>query len=214
VIEIAALFVEADGAYAHLPGVECWTEASSQRSLLGGDARADARLYDGPHPVVAHPPCSTWCQLAKVNEKRYGHAVGADGGCFESALRSVQRWGGVLEHPAYTHAWPRFGLLRPTRGVWSPTYFENGELFAWVTELSQSAYGHRARKRTWLYYVGPACPPDLDWRDPEGDAWCGWNNPDRDRTEARKPSLSKKEAKASPPAFRDLLIALARSSAT
>lgn len=209
---IAALFVEAGGAYAHLPDVEIWTEASTQRSLLGADVRADARNYAGPHPVVAHPPCSTWCQLAKVNEKRYGHAVGSDGGCFESALASVRRWGGVLEHPAYTYAWPRFGLERPTRGVWSPAAWEHEDLLAWVTEVSQSAYGHRARKHTWLYYVGPAMPPPLDWRDLAGDAWCGWNNPDRDRTAARKPSLSKSEAKASPPAFRDMLIELARSA--
>lgn len=211
---IAALFVEARGPYSLLPGVECWTEWDDQQQLFGAGVRSDARKYAGPHPVVAHPPCSTWCQLAKVNEARYGHAVGDDAGCFESALRSVQTWGGVLEHPAYTHAWPRFGLVRPTRGVWSPTTFENGERFGWVTEVSQSAYGHRARKRTWLYYIGPAMPPELDWRDPAGDAWCGWNNPDRDRTEAKKPTLSKKEAKTTPPAFRELLLSLARSSRT
>ena len=211
-ITVAALFVEADGAYAHLPGVECWTEASSQGSLLGAGARADARLYHGPHVVVAHPPCSTWCQLAKVNEARYGHAVGSDAGCFASALASVRQCGGVLEHPAYTHAWPRFDLPRPTRGVWSPAG-DHGELLSWVTEVSQSAYGHRARKRTWLYYVGEAMPPELDWRDPEGTAWCGHNNPDRARMGARgKPTLSKAEAKASPIAFRDLLLSIARSA--
>jgi hypothetical protein len=215
-VMVAALFVEADGAYAHLPGVETWTEASTQRSLLGADVRADARLYAGPHVVVAHPPCSTWCQLAKVNEARYGHRVGDDSGCFVSALASVQRWGGVLEHPAYTHAWPRFGLTRPPRGSWGRCLYgsNDGSRRSWVTEVSQSAYGHRARKRTWLYYVGNSPPPKLDWRDVEGDAWCGWNNPDRDKTAARKPTLSKAEAKASPPAFRDLLIALARGART
>lgn len=41
---IAALFVERGGSYWSLPDVDPWDEAR------------DARLYDGPHPVVAHPP--------------------------------------------------------------------------------------------------------------------------------------------------------------
>ena len=43
---IAALFVETGGAYFGLPNVDPWDEAR------------DARLYDGPWPVVAHPPCA------------------------------------------------------------------------------------------------------------------------------------------------------------
>jgi hypothetical protein len=45
---IAALYVETDGAYFGLPGVDPWDEAR------------DARKYAGPHPVVAHPPCQRW----------------------------------------------------------------------------------------------------------------------------------------------------------
>ena len=43
---IAALFVEENGCYYGLDGVEPW-----------GVSR-DARKYDGPFPVVAHPPCA------------------------------------------------------------------------------------------------------------------------------------------------------------
>ena len=81
---IAALFVEQGGVYYWRDDVDPW------------DEERDARKYAGPHPVVAHPPCSRWCQLAKVNEARYGHKVGDDDGCFESALASVREWGGVL----------------------------------------------------------------------------------------------------------------------
>lgn len=42
---VAAPYVEANGIYAGVPGIELWDEAR------------DARLYAGPHPVVAHPPC-------------------------------------------------------------------------------------------------------------------------------------------------------------
>ena len=189
---IAALYVETNGIYFGLPEVDPW------------DVRRDARLYGGPHAVVAHPPCSTWCQLAKVNEARYGHAVGSDGGCFEAALDAVRTFGGVLEHPAYSHAWPRFGLLRPARGSWRQDLWSPG---SWVTEVSQSAYGHEARKRTWLYYVGNSPPPALDWRDVEGTAWVG-----NDGSATAKRHLSKAEAKATPLAFRDVLLSLARQS--
>ena len=107
---IAALYVDPRGCYSGLEGVDLW------------DEKRDARLYAGPHPVVAHPPCSTWCQMAAVNQARYGHAIGSDGGCFAAALDSVRTWGGVLEHPAYSYAWPRFGLRRPHKpGGWLPT---------------------------------------------------------------------------------------------
>jgi hypothetical protein len=177
---VAALYVLPDGPYSGLPGVDLW------------DEKRDARLYDGPYPV---------------NQARYGHKVGEDGGCFEAALASVRTWGGVLEHPAESLAWPRFGLLRPTRGAWSSSVQSRyGE---WVTEVSQRAYGHRARKRTWLLYVGDADPPRLDWSSPAPEATVSWlyNHGD-----SGLPRLGKREAKATPPAFRDLLLDLARRS--
>ena len=107
---IAALFVEKGGVYFGLPDVDPW------------DEERDARLYDGPWPVIAHPPCSHWSLLGLCR----GYYDGRDDGCFESALRSVRAYGGVLEHPAHTLAWRTFGLPRPaaeraaTAGRWSP----------------------------------------------------------------------------------------------
>ena len=114
---------------------------------------------------------------------------------------------GVLEHPAYSLAWPAFDLPRPTVGGWSRSMFRPG----WVAQVSQSAYGHRARKRTWLYYVGDAAPPPLDWRDLPGEAWVSWGDHDR---YPDQPRLGKREAKATPLPFRDVLISLARLAAT
>lgn len=188
---IAALFVATGGCYFDLPDVDPWDEAR------------DARLYPGPWPVVAHPPCSAWSMLAPVNQARWGRKVGDDGGCFESALASVRAWGGVLEHPAETRAWKAFSLMRPSRGSWQRDLLSG----AWVTEVHQCAYGHRARKATWLYLVG-AEPPRLDWSSPAPTATVSFltNHGGGDL-----PRLSKKEAKATPPAFRDLLIGMARS---
>jgi hypothetical protein len=187
---IAALFVQRGGVYFDLAGVDPW------------DEQRDARTYAGPWPVVAHPPCQLWVNFAALNYKRWGGAhnkPGNDGGCFRAALAAVRSHGGVLEHPAYSNAWEKFGLRRPERGKWT----RDGR--GWVTELSQSAYGHRARKRTWLYAVNIR-PRDLDWRDVEGTAQVGWF----DRI---KPTLGKKESSATPPPFRDLLLSIARSAA-
>lgn len=185
---IAALYVETNGVYFGLPDVDPW------------DEKRDARNYRGPHPVVAHPPCSRWCQLAYINQKRYGHKVGDDGGCFAHAIETVRQFGGVLEHPAFTYAWPAFGLPRPPRAGWQRT-----TCGGWVAQVAQGNYGHRARKYTWLYYVGDD-PPSLDWSEPKPSAQVSFC---KNHGNSPLPRLSKKEAKASPIAFRDLLLRLA-----
>lgn len=191
--DVAALFVAKDGAYWDLPHVDPW------------DQTRDARRYGGPHPVVAHPPCSAWCRIAYVVEARWGHPVGEDGGCFESALASVRQWGGVLEHPAFSLAWQEFGLPVPVFGRWTRHLFDPG----WTTEVHQVAYGHRARKATWLYYVGKAEPPALDWSSPAPTATVSYLT---NHGDSGLPRLSKREAKATPHAFRDVLLELARMS--
>src|SRR5215831_14439998 len=128
---VAALYVETGGVYYGLDDVDPW------------DERRDARLYAGPWPVVAHPPCSRWGQLANVNHARYGTPIGEDDGCFEAALAAVRRFGGVLEHPANSIAWRRFGLPKATRGAWTGKLGDP----AFATEVSQVRYGHGARKR-------------------------------------------------------------------
>lgn len=187
---IAALFVETDGAYYGLPNVDPW------------DEKRDARLYAGPHRVVAHPPCNKWSPLAYINQKRIpGYKIGDDGGCFEAALNAVRTWGGVLEHPALSIAWTRFNLPKPARGNWRNELHDPG----WVTEVSQSAYGHRARKRTWLYLNGE--PFDLDWSDPPRTAIVSGFLHRKGTDESRR--VRPKEAAATPPAFRDVLLELA-----
>lgn len=191
---IAALFVETNGSYFGLPDVDPWDEAR------------DARLYDGPHPVVAHPPCRLWGTMAIVNYARWGgehNRPGNDGGCFASALAAVRRWGGVLEHPQKSRAWKKYGLTKPCRIGW-----QRCDSGGWVCEVWQSAYGHRANKATWLYYVGNEPPPELDWSRPTGTHQVGFQD---QRGKARnKPTLGRKEAAATPIAFREALLGMAR----
>jgi hypothetical protein len=188
---IAALFVQTSGHYFGLPLVDPWDEPR------------DARGYSGPHAVVAHPPCSRWCQLAYIIQKRYGHKVGDDGGSFAAALAAVRRWGGVLEHPAFSYAWPAFNLPKPFRQGWQQT-----TCGGWVCQVSQAAYGHRARKLTWLYYVGGP-PQTMRWDVPAPTAQVSFC---ANHGDSPLPRLTKKEASRTPPEFRDALIDLARCS--
>ena len=192
---VAALFVQKDGCYSSLTHVDPWCQAR------------DARKYRGPYPVVAHPPCQLWGAMASVNYARWGgehNRPGNDGGCFAFALDAVNFFGGVLEHPAKTRAWEKFGLSKPTVNGWA----QSGK--GWVCEVWQSAYGHRANKATWLYYVGSRPPFELKWERPVGTHQIGFH--DQRGKDRNKPTLGKREANATPIAFRDALIDLARWS--
>lgn len=193
---IAALFVATGGAYFGLPDVDPY------------DVRRDAMTYDGPWPVVCHPPCARWCRLAGFVEARSGHKRGDDGGTFAHALRCVQRFGGVLEHPAYSAAWSAHGLSKPPSGGGWARDVTSG----WSCYIEQGRYGHRAKKATWLYAVRTALPT-LRWGqepDQRSEALVSWCGNHLTPNEIR-PRLSKMERSATPAEFRDLLIAMARS---
>lgn len=193
---IAALYVLNRGPYFGLPDVDPWPESR------------DARSYDGPHPVVAHPPCERWGRYAAGGPSHHGRFTpGGDGGCFESALAAVRRCGGVLEHPDGSRAWKHFGLTTPTRGAgWIPA----GDGIGWTCAVAQGNYGHAAEKWTWLYAVGLRSRPELDWSDPPKPT----RRPliERARTRGVIELMSRRQRCATPPAFRDLLIGMARSA--
>lgn len=192
---IAALFVQPDGCYSNDPRIDPWPEAR------------DARRYAGRLPVVAHPPCQLWGAMAAVNYARWGgehNKPGNDKGCFASALFCVNTYGGVLEHPAKTRAWAAHGLSKPVGIGWSRC----GD--GWVCEVWQSAYGHRANKATWLYYKGRKPPKELNWSRPTGTHQVGFQ--DQRGKAVNKPTLSKREANATPALFKEELIALAEGA--
>lgn len=198
---MAALYVDPRGPYPSMPDVECWDETR------------DARTYAGPHPVVAHPPCARWCRLAKFVEARHGYRVGDDGGLFAAALAQVRRYGGVLEHPAWSLAWSAFDLQPPATEGWAKTL--TGE---WVATVAQSAYGHDAKKLTWLLLVGAEPPRETRWGKPRGTRLIGhfaqrhtgdFNDTGRGHS-ARMPDG---KTHLTPPAFAEFLVSIARSVA-
>jgi len=183
---IAALFVDPCGPYSYLPiyEVDIW------------GIERDARKYRGPHPIVAHPPCARWGKLSYIRPS----LIGKDEGCFESALKSVRKYGGVLEHPKGSIAFQYYQIKKPTpRFGWDKIGDRE-----WVCELAQQAYGHKAKKETWLYYVGNNEPERMKVNYWVGKAQCVIGG--------RGEKGSKKYRWHTPFAFRDSLIKLAENS--
>lgn len=180
---VAVLFVQRGGVYWDLPDVDPW------------DKERDARLYAGPHPVVAHPPCKRWGRYwfgSPSGDERFD--LGDDDGCFEAAVGAVRRCNGVLEHPAGSRAWLNFGIAPPPHsGGWVNADFFGG----WTCQVEQGHYGHPARKPTWLYARGVDLP-SLRWGPSVAPS----------TVEA----MSKRQRAATPTPFRDLLLSMARSA--
>ena len=193
---LAALFVQSNGCYSNLSFVDPWPE------------ERDARKYDGNLPVVAHPPCQRWGNLAALNFTRYGgehNRPGNDGGCFASALNNVRRCGGVLEHPRSSKAFAAHDITLPCGMGW-----QQAICGGWVCVVWQSAYGHRANKATWLYYYGKNVPAELIWERVVGTHQiCAPPKVGTISRYSKKPRVSPGEADATPILFRDTLISLA-----
>jgi hypothetical protein len=124
---IAALYVERGGPYFNRPDVDPW------------DKDRDATKYAGPWPVVAHPPCGPWGELRHLYR-------GNEHQLAEHALDAVRRWGGVMEHPWRSKFWQYAAIARPGEFL-----DEHG---GFTVDVDQVSWGHVARKRTRLYFVG------------------------------------------------------------
>ena len=127
---IAALYIDANGPYPHIPGIDCW------------DIDRDATQYNGEGPLILHPPCGHW--------GRYSHKAHDDGHTGPLAVAQVRKWGGVLEHPKDSKLWAKCGIPKPGE---FPDQWGGYSILVF-----QRDWGHRADKATWLYIVG--CPPD------------------------------------------------------
>lgn len=189
---IAALYVETNGVYFGLPDVDPW------------DVTRDAKKYAGPWPVVAHPPCGAWANLRHLYR-------GDDADCALRAVDQVRSFGGVLEHPARSRLWYT-GSVREAMLPWPG----RADCFGGYTlEVEQVSWGHVARKRTWLYFVG--VDRDLVARTVRtGGAPTHWVSGGRSCKSGGSvpPGIkvcSAQQRRRTPLAFRDWLLDLARS---
>ena len=201
--QIAALYVETDGCYFNQPGIDPW------------DEQRDARLYEGPHSVIAHPPCQRWGRFWHGSTaKPHQYKKGDDKGCFSAALHAVRVFGGVLEHPKDSHAWEWFGLARPPKhGGW----INADTLHGWTCCVYQGHYGHMSGKATWLY-AHSVDLPSLIWGPTEQRLHPvalekhGYEKARRIGMMAMVGGKDKTKIRnATPEPFRNMLIAMARS---
>ena len=180
-IQVAVLFARADSVYKTLPGCDVW------------DIERDARTYDGPHPVVAHPPCRAWGRLRTFAKPRPDERNLA-----RLAVALVREYGGVLEHPAGSTLWPAQRLPRPG---------ERDAFGGCTLSAPQKWWGHRAEKETWFYVVGcePRDQPELPYSMAEATHVVQ----SRMRNDNR-PHISKAEREHTPPQLAQWLVDLAR----
>lgn len=177
-VDVAALYVDARGVYPSL--VRHWY-----------DEARNAKTYEGPFPVVCHPPCGPWGSLRFMCTKQ-------DRECALVAVRQARRYGGVLEHPAGSLLWDVASLPKP------------GDLpDEWggrTIEVEQVAWSHPCTKPTWLYIV--RVPSDVILRGlrvggtPTHRVTSGPRGP-------KLPSASRKARTLTPPTFASWLVELA-----
>ena len=196
--KVAALYVDtARGPYPKIENVECYGFATRDGAQLDWTAKtSDARSYDGPWPVVAHPPCGPWGRF-------WWNYKGGEGSqlCGLRAVEQVRKHGGILEHPSNSSLWDACGMPAPGEG-----HDVDG---GYTIEVRQCDWGHKAAKPTWLYVVGVSAFPPL----PEP------KNPSHVmvrllRNNCEKPEVPKKERHITPKSFAEWLVAAARTVAT
>lgn len=230
---IAALFVRPRGCYVGLPDVDPWPEARDARTYPGPHPvvahppceRWGAYATGGPrYPGAKVLGDDGGCFAAALA------AVRVWGGVLEHP-RGSRAWGHFgIAHPPAGGGWLPVG----------PPLF--GGRSAWTCCVEQGHYGHRAEKATWLYYVGRAAPPELRWgaswdpdppdcpyplevrtrqKPPKGGgqawrdqrrAWLRWRRAQGLRGTTTPELMSRGTRAATPTAFRDLLLELARKS--
>ena len=190
---VAVLFARADSVYKTLPNCEVY------------DMARDARTYDGPWPVVAHPPCRAWGRLRHMANPRADERNLA-----RLAVALVREFGGVLEHPAASTLWPAQRLPAPG---------QRDGMGGWTLGITQHWWGHRATKATLLYIMGcdPADIPPLpslrlgdgthvvsqDGRRADGSRWAKGDP-------RKRPECTKPEREHTPPELASWLVELAR----
>jgi hypothetical protein len=183
---IAALYVDPRGPYPAMADVDCWDETR------------DARLYAGPWPVVAHPPCGPWGSLKHLYK-------GSEHGLAPIAVEQVRAHGGVLEHPAHSRLWAHCSLPKP-----GDPHDANG---GYAIAINQVDWGHACVKPTWLYLVGVPMfkiLPPFPGRKPTHGIWYG-SFERSGHVGVRLLGASKEIRRRTPLLFAQWLVSLARS---
>lgn len=182
--KVAVLFARKDSIYKEFEQCDVY------------DIERNALTFSGGIPIIAHPPCRSWGKF-----KQFSNGDHKEKQLAIWAVRQIRKYGGVLEHPETSSLWNQLGLpLGSQRDKWG----------GFTLSVDQSWFGHRARKRTWLYIVGiePAEIPaySINFRPVEFLI-------NRSTGKGRQlPEVSKAEREATPPDFAKWLIELAQKT--
>ena len=152
------------------------------------DIERDATTFAGALPVVAHPPCRAWGRLRKFANPAPGERELAF-----FALEQVRNNGGVLEHPESSKLWEECNL---------PFGEQIDDWGGWTLKVDQFWWGHKARKRTWLYICG-IHPRDVTYPirfDACEHTVCSSTRVNR-KNSIRRKEISKKARMSTPIAF-------------
>jgi len=125
--KISVLFVRTDSIYKTLV-LDCY------------DITRDARLYPGPNPIIAHPPCRAWSRMKHFAKPRPDEKQLAI-----FSISKIRELGGVLEHPSGSSLWSHLNL---------PLGKNYDEYGGFTISVNQFWFGHLCQKRTLLYICG------------------------------------------------------------
>ena len=179
---IPVLFTRKNSIYLKLPFTDVY------------DINRDALSYSGSSPVIAHPPCRGWSRL-----RRFSNHTEDEKNLARWTVKLIQVTGGVLEHPECSSLWKDMNL---------PFGNSLDQYGGWTLSIDQKWFGHRARKRTWLYIVGisprqiPSYPLSFD---------ATTHVVARGRRYTGKKELSKAARESTPIGFAKWLLLVARS---
>jgi hypothetical protein len=179
--KVAGLYVERGGPYFGRPDVDPW------------DITRDAKLYDGPWPVVAHPPCGPWSALRHLSRE-------STADCGPRAIEQARKFGGVVEQPRRSRLFEACGIPQSE-----------------LVFVDQVSWGHVARKPTALYFVGVEQAAITVRHGGTPTHWCSGGRRRSSGSGGLVPRgikvCSAQQRRRTPPAFADWLISLAHQAA-
>lgn len=182
-MKVAVLFARSDSIYKEMADCDVY------------DIERDALTFGGGMPVIAHPPCRSWGNLAQFAKPRPGER--------ELALWAVDRVrenGGVLEHPVTSKLWKEKPLPAPG---------QRDEYGGFTVVLPQWWFGHRCQKMTSLYICGCSWRdlPPMELRLGEAEYVVSYS---RRKGRPNKKEIGKAEREKTPQKFAEFLVEIAR----
>ncbi len=176
--KITVLFCQEDSIYKSFPVCDVW------------DEKRNALNFNELIPIIAHPPCRKFSRMRGLStapevEKELAYF----------AAHHIKKYGGILEHPAFSILWKEANLPNPG---------EIDKFGGFTLVISQFWFGHKADKLTWLYIVGlkEGDLPPIPFALGEPLFTCSLSHVER----PAKPEIPKRERSATPRKFAEWLI--------